>query len=350
MLSPIAFDLIIKYFDAVDRVVAACLSRKRPWYEPALTFLLCNLLDDETQEDQNLSYTLRQLNEELSSFDSLEIYATLTTHQYPSRIERWVTQSDLGFVVNFNNLMIPDDSWSASWLLQAKRLYPTSSNPVRYDETSRFDGMKKEQHKRIEELINATGVPFIKYLLYCPRVESLDHVTRQKIRHLHNRSLGAHIYDYTSGFQLYKERLKIDNSLGAGLLIADPFYLPKPNTFGAAHSEMLKMIKPLAWPSIIPLAWFLALQLANQCPDEARQYVSRRPNRLPPTATPPNRSSLNWVHGIVTGDKEAVERALELFNNGNEQEPEPFLPPHTLTIGVYVGHGLDPERRRIQLE
>ena len=71
MLSPIAFDLIIKYFDAVDRAVAARLSRKRPWSEPALTSLLCDLLDEETQEGQNLSYTLRQLNDELNAFDGV---------------------------------------------------------------------------------------------------------------------------------------------------------------------------------------------------------------------------------------------------------------------------------------
>ena len=347
MLSPIAFDLIIKYFDAVDRAVASCLNDIRPWDETALTFLLCGLLDEKKEEILNLSYTLGQLNEELSTSDSLEIHVTLETHEYPSNIERWVTQSDLGFVVKFNNLMIPSDSWTTSWLLQAKRLYPTSSNPVQYDEKSRFDGMDKEQHKRIKKLINATGVSFIKYLLYCPRVESLDHVTRQKIRHLHNRSLGAHIYDYTPGFQLYKERLKVDNSLGAGLLIADPFCLPKPNTFGVAHSGMLKPIKlpvpsPIMipfwpsikshfWPLITPLAWFLTLQLMGECPDI-------------------DQSNSDWVHGIVSGDLEAVERVLKLFNNDNERAPRPFLPPHTLTISVYVGHGLDPERSQIRLE
>ena len=347
MLSPIAFDLIIKYFDAVDRTVAAFLNGIRPWGETALTFLLCGLLDEKKQEILNLPYTLRQLNEELSAFDSLEIHVTLETHEYPPNIERWVTQSDLGFVVNFNNLMIPSDSWTASWLLQAKRLYPTSNNPMQYDETSQFGAANSAQHARIKKLIDATGVSFIKYLLYCPRVESLDHVTRQKIRHLHNRSLGAHIYDYTPGFQLYKERLKVDNSLGAGLLIADPSYLSKPNTFGVAHSGMLKPIKlpvpsPIMlpfwpsiesyfWPLITPLAWFLTLQLMGEHPDI-------------------DQSNSDWVHGIVSGDLEAVERVLKLFNNDNEQAPGPFLPPHTLTIGVYVGHDLDPERRQIRLE
>ena len=348
MLSPIAFDLIIKHFDAIDRVVAARLSRKRPWSEPALTSLLCDLLDEETQEDQNLSYTLRQLNEELNSFDGLEMNATLETHEYPPHIEGWVTQSDLGFVVSFNNLMLPDDSWTASWLLQAKRLYPTSKDPVQYDETSRFGGMDKEQHARIEKLVDATGVPFIKYLLYCPRVESLGHVTRQKLRYLHNKSLATHIYDYTFGLQLYNELRKVENSLGAGLLIADPRYLP--GTFGVAHSELLKPITPLDWPSVTPLAWFLALQLADECPDIDQQHGLRRSLRLPPTVAPPNHSDLDWVHGIVTGDEEAVERVLELFNDDNERTPEPFLPPHTLTIGVSIGHDLDPEHRQIRLE
>ena len=337
MLSPIAFDLIIKHFDAVDRVVAARLSRKRTWHEPALTSLLCDLLDNETQEDYRLSYTLRQLNETLSAFDSLEMYATLETHEYPSHIERWVTQSDLGFVVNFKNLMISSDSWTASWLLQAKRLYPISNNPVQYDETSQFGAANSAQRARIKKLIDATGVSFIKYLLYCPRVESLDHVIRQKMRYLHNRSLANHIFDYTFGLQLYNELLKADNSLGAGLLIANPYCLP--GTFGAAHSGMLKPLmppswgpsRPPSWPSIMPFAWFLALQLAGERPDI-------------------DQSASDRVHSIVTGDIEAVEQVLKLFNDDSEKAPEPFLPSRTLTIGVYVGHDLDPERRRIQLE
>ena len=339
MLSPVAFDLIIKYFDAVDRVVAARLSRKQTWYEPALTSLLCDLLDDENQEDYSLSYTLEQLNETLSTSDSLKMYATLETHKYPSHIERWVTQSDLGFVVAFNNLMIPNESWNASWILQAKRLYPNSKNPVQYDETSRFGGTNPAQHARIEKLVDNTGVPFIKYLLYCPRVESLDHVTRQKMRHLHNRHLAMHIYDYTFGLQLYNELQKVENSLGAGLLIADPSHLP--DTFGAAHSEMLNQITPFAW--------FLACQLAGECPDIDWQHVPRRPFHMPQKAASSNHSDSDWVHGIVTGDIKAVERVLKLFDNDSELKPERFLPSHTLTIGVSVGHDLDPERSRIRL-
>lgn len=347
MLSPVAFDLIIKYFDAIDRTVAARLNITPPWKEISLTSLLCELLDEKTQNFHNLFYTLRQLNEDLSVFDGFEMHVTLETYEYPSRIEQWVTQSDLGLVLKFEDLMIPDDSWTASWLFQAKRLYPTLNNPVQYDEKSKFRSMDPAQHARIKKLIEVTGVSFIKYLLYCPRVESLDHITQQKMRHMHNKFLANHIYDYTFGLQLYNELRKVNNSLGAGLLIADPSHLP--NTFGVAHTKMLMPITPSFqptisimlpfWPSttlpfcpsIAPLAWFLALQLVGGRPDIAQSDSDR-------------------VHGIVTGDMRAVEQVIALFNNDTEQAPIPFLPPRTLTIGVSVGHDLDSEHRQTQLE
>ena len=340
MLSPIAFDLIIKYFDSVDRTVAARLNITPPWKEISLTSLLCELLDEKTQNRHNLFYTLRQLNEDLSVFDGFKMHATLETYEYPSHVEKWVTQSDLGLVLKFEDLMIPDDSWTASWLFQAKRLYPTSNNPVQYNEKSKFRSMDPAQHARIEKLIDVTGVSFIKYLLYCPHVESLDYIIQQKMRHLHNKFLANHIYDYTFGLQLYNELQKADNSLGAGLLIADPSDLP--STFVAAHAKMLNQITPLAW--------FLASQLAGERPYSDWQHVSRRPFSIPQKAASSNHSDSDWVHGIVTGDIEAVERVLKLFDNDRERTPEPFLPPRTLTIGVSVGHDLDPEHRQIRLE
>ena len=341
MLSPTAFDLFIKYFDAVDRAVTARLARKRPWLEPALTSLLCDLLDEDTQEDQLLSYTFAQLNADLREFDGLiEMHVRLDTHEYPPEIERWVTQSDLGFVIKFDDLMLPSDSWTASWLMQAKRLYPTSRNPVQYDETSRFGGTDSKQRARIDKLTEATGLPFVKYLLYCPRVDALDDIARQKMTHLHNKALADNIFDYTYGLQLYHEIRRADNSLAAGLLVSDPDNLP--GTFGAAHSRLLNQVTPLAW--------FLAHQFTGRRPDIAMRErdMRSRGGRRPPSGSPPEGPDFDWAHGIVTGDPGAVDRILSVFNR-SELEVDPFLPPHTLTIGVSVGHRLDPERRQIRL-
>nr|VFJ58919.1 MAG: hypothetical protein BECKDK2373C_GA0170839_106831 [Candidatus Kentron sp. DK] len=56
MLSPRAIHLFLKYFDSIDEVLSRRLVRKRTWDEPALTFLLTELLDEDAQPDHSLPY------------------------------------------------------------------------------------------------------------------------------------------------------------------------------------------------------------------------------------------------------------------------------------------------------
>ncbi len=337
MLSPTAFELLIKYFDGVDSAVARRLSRKRPWLETALTSLLCDLLDDETQEDEPLDYTLGALNTELRALDGLvEVHVRLETHEYPPAVERWVTQSDLGFVLEFNDLLLPDESWTASWLLQAKRLYPQSRNPLRYSESSSFDGVDAEQKKRIDQLVQQVGLPFIKYLLYCPRPIQLDDATRLKLTYLRNRTLSGNIFDYTPGLQIHRELGLSDNSLAAGLFVVSPDELP--NTFGQVHSQVLN--------GVTPFSWFLAQQFAGGRPEVGHRNHDERLRRRP-DAPDDDGPDYDWAHGIVTGDPCAVDRVLTVFQD--RSQPIPFLPPHTLTVGVSIGRNIDPNERRIRL-
>ena len=109
MINPKALHFIIKYFDAVDAAVSARTIRKRPWSETSLTSLLCDLLDEETRGYEQLAYTLADLNKDLQELDGLiQVSLNIETHEYPPSIERFVTQSDLGFIVDFRDYFLPD--------------------------------------------------------------------------------------------------------------------------------------------------------------------------------------------------------------------------------------------------
>ena len=139
MISPKAVDFIIKHFDAIDKVVSKRLNRKRPWSEPSLTSLLCDLMDHDTQDEEKIEYSIDTLNKDLEEFDGLlDVSFIIETHEYSPKVERWITQSDLGLIINFEDHLLPKDSWSISWLLQAKKVFPDKKNPVEYSESSKF--------------------------------------------------------------------------------------------------------------------------------------------------------------------------------------------------------------------
>ena len=175
MISPKAIELMIKHWDAVDASVSKRVSRKRPWTETALTSLLCDLLDSETQGDIQLKYTLADLNRDLAKLDGILTFTIeIETMEYPPKIERWVNQSDLGFYIQYRDEFIPKNSWEYAFLCQAKRLYPSNQAVAAFDESSRFQGFNYEQHNRIKRLHDALGEKIVHYLLYCPRPIDLD--------------------------------------------------------------------------------------------------------------------------------------------------------------------------------
>src|SRR3989304_9800035 len=153
MIPPRAVHLFIRHYDAIDVAVSKHLTRKRPWSEPALTSFLCDLMVETTQGEEPLNYSLAELNKDLAALDGLlDLTFSIDTHEYDSNMERWVTQADLGLIISYEDYLLPSESWSAAWLLQAKRLQPISRNPLVYTDRSRFAAYDPEQHQRIEHL------------------------------------------------------------------------------------------------------------------------------------------------------------------------------------------------------
>lgn len=326
---------MIRHFDAIDQAVSKRTCRKRPWLEVAITSYLCELLDEETQLEAGLSYSIRDLNQDLGAADGLlDLTLSVETHEYEPKLERWVTQADLGLILQFDDHLLPDRSWSSAWLLQAKRVQPDSRNPLLYSEVSRVAAVDAAQLSRMRRLSEAVGHEFVRYLLYCPRPEFLDKLTRQKLFHLRRQNLLDQIFDFTLGLELHTSVNRSDSSLAAGVFIAGLDHLPK--ALGEIHGSI--------FGATLPLSWFVVSHLFSSGPSsnfgpEQRSPLSSRRSRRGPN---------DWARGIVCGEIDAVERLVQVLGDSVDG-PWPVLPAHTLTVHFGIGSQLDPEQRRIRV-
>jgi hypothetical protein len=343
MISPEAARLVIRHFDAIDQCVSRRTCRKRPWLEVAITSYLCDLLDEDTQLDTGLSYSIADLNRDLSASDGLlDLTLSIDTHEYDARLERWVTQADLGLILRFEDHLLPGMSWSTAWLLQAKRVYPDSRNPLRYSELSRLAAVDGSQHARMARLNEVIGLEFIRYMFYCPRPEFLDEVTRRKLFHLRRQGLLGQIFDYTLGLELHDAVNRPDSSLAAGIFVSR--LDDAPDALGDIHSSI--------FGATLPLSWFVVSHFFSSGPSSHFGQQDRSPERQRPIRPGRRGASSDpddWAHGIVRGDPQAIERLVGAL--GDEVGgPWPVLPAHTLTLEFGVGSRLDPEHRRIRTQ
>jgi len=343
MISPRAFRLLIQHLDCIDEAVSRRMHRKRPWLEPALTSLLCDLLDEETQHEEPLEYPLDQLNRDLAGGDeALSVKFCIETHEYPPALERWVTQSDIGLIINLRDYIDPRQSCSTAWLLQAKRASPMySSGDKRYAEYSRFGSRDAEQSERMDRLVDAVGIRFLKLLLYCPRPHHVDASLRAKLSYLRHQAIGSDIFDFTLGQELHSDLLSERSTLAAGLFVAD--LEDVPNNLGAVHRQVLNT----CWP----LAWFVASHAlssrGNRLREKSGAVVAIDPFSCMPRDDPGTPAA--WAHELVRGEESAIARLRE-FVDIPESHSFPVLPEHTLTVSISVGESLDPEQRHLRLE
>ncbi len=332
MLTPRAFRLVLKHLDEIDAHFAQKLTRRRPWSETALTSLLADLLDQDTQDEAGLAYGIKNLNDELAAADGvLRVEFKIETREYLPQQERWVTQSDLGLVIRYDDHFVRRDSWKQAWLLQAKRVSPSLHKVPMYTELSPFGGRDAEQHTRILKLQEAVGADFLQYLLYCPRPSNLQGEVRAKLAYLRNRALAGLIFDYADGLALRDDLLNEVTTVGASMFLTRPDQLPR--TLGEVHANVFR--------STLPFAWFIALHFAQPA------TLHRLANGMPRASVPHDFRTLRreettpeaeeLAEGIVTGTPAAVNRAIEIVGGNDDTYGVRFLPPHTLTIRVSAG-------------
>ncbi|OUL20512.1 hypothetical protein BV378_29280 [Nostoc sp. RF31YmG] len=337
MIPIAAIKPLLKYFDAIDRNCTAGLMHKRPHLETTITQNLCSLLDQEEQQQAALNYSFTDLQKDLSEVAG-GIRVEIGTHEYNSRVENRVTQSDLGLIINYINYYEPNLCWTESWLFQAKSLKPINNNPVTYTGESTFDSLSKEQIARIKRLNNIVKADFIRFIDYCPRAHLLAKVVRDKLICYRNLALYNDIFDYALGLELRDCLVKADQNLEPGMFISH--VEQEINT--KSYLDIYKNF----WEKTYPFSWFIVLRLTLSNLSKYHQLSLYRntsqDNRV--SITPLNRipalnsSSMNsaaLAHAIVRCEPEATNYLLREL--GEDEGNFTIYPARSITIDIRVG-------------
>lgn len=319
MLSPRAIRLLLRHFDALDEVVARRLTRKRPWQEEALTGLLCDLLDAETQVEEKVSYTLSQLREDLRNSDEpIGIRLSINSHQYPKHLERWVTQADFGLIIDYQDQFEPSNSLSLAWLMQAKRVFPSPSGA--YETSSEFSSTNAAQHARMETLRDWAEEDFIRYFLYCPRPKNLQQPVREALNQARTNALSGEIFDYTLGLELRDDLISDSPTIAAGLFVTSLDDVPK--TLLETHSSLFSQSTPFSWFIIQHMVSGQSIGHHRSSPVSVR------------ASSPGPRSS--EIKRLVRGDHRVLE-GMELPKSLSADSTPRVLPAHTIEVTVTCG-------------
>lgn len=336
MFGPQHLTHVIRYLDGVDHALSQRMLRKHPPDEPALTNELCALLDADTQRaEESLPYSVDQLNADLAAVgDGLDFEVTLDTYPHNTAMERHVSQSDFGLVLTYDNRALPKESWSAAYLVLAKRLF-RNTHSGEYDQRAGFQAVNADQQARLDRLSTILGKGSLRYGLYCPQTVSIPDQTRMQVRALHTRNLGGQVFDFGAGLAL-RDTLLSNGGIDAGIWLRS--IDGKPTGLLGLHDE--------AFRSALPFTWFLIEHFTPRAPQGGFVGLTRRG----PILSEP--SDNDRVKRIVTGDKQAVRELIDELAEAGEEGEAPatitVLPRHTITVQVTVGKSLPPDTARAQ--
>jgi hypothetical protein len=293
------------------------LVRADPWDEPALTFTFCDLLDHDSQQDYKIDYSIEQLTADLEKGgEPVGVSLEIKTHRYPQKVESYVTQSDIGLIIEYINQFDHDQSYTHGWLLQAKRLFPDNSSwSNAYTMDSQFNSFDSEQHNRMEKINKWARSEFVRYLLYCPKPTHLRSEIREGLSYYRNNSFKGQIFDYALGLQLRDDIKSPNPTTEAGVFVARPDVLQAK--FKEIHQKIFR--------GTVPFSWFVLQHFFQE--DGVRLDFS------------PSESNMNnpVVNGLVTGNPDILEQAPELHHVLRDSRYLRILPAKTLTIRVYHG-------------
>lgn len=327
MLGPYHLPLLIRYFDGIDLAVSKRLLRRVPPSEPTLTEEFCALMDAESQRRERLlEFDIDALSAALRAHGELiDVDFSIDAHQHAKWMEAYVSQSDFAFVLECENMVLRDRSWHAAYLMQAKRLFPTTTGT--YGVASTFTSTDRGQQRRIRTLANILGESAIQYCLYCPPTSGYELHAASAVRTLHAANLEDHIFDYSLGLALHDE-IKRSGGVETGIWIVDT--QAEPRTATDLHAVAFKRAHPLTW--------FLLQHFGER----ARFGGSWKSGRSSPS------HQIDRVSAIARGDATAIRALIdELGDDARKADLAPethrVLPATTVTIRLRVGppEGID---------
>jgi hypothetical protein len=288
-------------------------------------------MDAETQRrERRPEFTIDDLNTLLAKAnDDLQIKFQIDTHPHNSVFEHLISQSDFGLILKYENYVLPEESWEAPYLLQAKRLFRYSST-LGYDERARFQSTNPNQQKLLERLCEVFGQESFRYFLYTPPISLLDNQVSIKIRALHNRNLAGDIFDFARGLSLFGHLQERSGHIESGIWLTPIAMVP--STLLNLHDN--------AFRGASPFSWFVIDHFVNG-------------RRSPRTMSPPQvrrsqQSPASLIADVTRGERRAIEEFIRRAYGPRETAlPEiVILPSFTITIEVSVGASLSPETRR----
>jgi hypothetical protein len=279
------------------------------------------LLDEESQHRFKMRRDLDWLRRKLArALPLLDVSFTIETHAYPSSYERWVSQSDLGLILRFEDNIVPARTWETAALLQAKRIFPARGGG--YELNSRFLSHDKLQQKRMLELNRFLDYPLARYLLYVPRPEWLDPEMAATLRHRRDVNLLGQRFDRPPGLELHRDLRRNGTSLDAGLIVA-----PANHKFGRYDDTYATLFK-----STLPWSWFMASALVDLFwPVALGSNFS---------ISVPDDLDTSTLVGLVSGDADIAQTVIA-GTGWSDRDPVPFLPARSVTVVATVGAEFD---------
>lgn len=313
MLTPATFPLFLRHFDSIDYVVAERASWD--WDENSLTRLLCDLFDETRQPAYRLDYPLPDLLADLSRAAPLAgVTVTVQAHKHDTNLESWVSQADLGLVLEVVESVAPGRTFSYAVLLQAKRLYPWPNAAGRHEERSVFGGYDADQEERIERLRGVLGQDSVQHLLYCPRGASLPQPAPHRLAHLRAAAVTDDIFDFTIGHAKLQALRSSPEAFDAGVFVAAD--ITKRTKLSDLHAGVFE--------AATPLSWFIAQALMGR----------RETARGRGAAATASRQREDLIRGLVEGRPDAIDRIREALDLGDRRFA--VAPGHTITVTLRV--------------
>lgn len=317
MFAPHHLPFLIKYFDGIDAFVARKMTRPAPPGETTLTEEFCAMMDAGNQRAEGLlSYDLDALNADLASNGYvIDADFQIQVHPHARGMEAYVSQADFGLILEVENRVLPEASWSAAYLMQAKRLF---ANPFAqaYDLMSSFRSSTGEQDKRIRMLASILGEDALKYCLYCPQTTGYEATATAGIRTIHATRLGQKIFDFACGLALHDHVLQT-GGVDAGIWVAGS-KKPIASAFDLHHA---------AFHGAAPFTWFIL--------EHFDRHSLWRDEPDPASAS-------DRVMRIAQGDRTACQELIdELGDQARKAEISienlTVLPASTVTIRIQAG-------------
>lgn len=159
--------ILWRFLDAVSAAVSSRMTQGSSPTEENLTFLLCELLDDNATSRHTLSYPLSQARRDLEASDAgLTLDVEFETHEHTKYVESRYSGADLGIVLAVNHPVIGHSRRGI--LVQAKRLFG-SGKEREYGLYSDYRSFDRQQAEFLDELRQRFEVyNSIFYLWYNP--------------------------------------------------------------------------------------------------------------------------------------------------------------------------------------